>query len=242
MGMRALFEAERSRAAGWAEAPAHQARVLSLYSRAATETSAFAELLAVLAVDPATGAPALLREDDIASRPGIGLLPPGWPSQLLEAAWTYLHQATPPGEDCLDHLDTWSLAAETGYLAFALLARSEAPDRTLPSLSSGILAAWAPAMLSIPVGTGHFDVKRILLTQFAQAVPDILPGLISRLLLGHLSTRVWPSRLDPLDAACTKAVCDVIAGHLAAITSALPVMLASPPQAEGAAEQCPGAR
>jgi hypothetical protein len=182
MGMRALFEAERSRAAGWAEAPAHQARVLSLYSRAATETSAFAELLAVLAVDPATGAPALLREDDIASRPGIGLLPPGWPSQLLEAAWTYLHQATPPGEDCLDHLDTWSLAAETGYLAFALLARSEAPDRTLPSLSSGILAAWAPAMLSIPVGTGHFDVKRILLTQFAQAVPDILPGLISRLL------------------------------------------------------------
>lgn len=58
--------------------------------------------------------------------------------------------------------DTWSLTAETGYLAFTLLARGEAPGRTLRSLSSGILVAWAPAILSVPVGTGHFDVKRIL--------------------------------------------------------------------------------
>jgi hypothetical protein len=51
---------------------------------------------------------------------------------------------------------------------------------------------------------------------------------------------LWPSRLEPLDVACTEAVGDVIASHLAAVTSALRATIARSPQAEGAGGTVPG--
>jgi hypothetical protein len=230
-----LFESEKTRAAGWTGAPTHRARVLSLYERAATETSAFAELLAALTTNPDTGATGF-RNDDLAQLPGVALLPPGWPDRLGEAAWTYLHQADPPGEACLDHPDKWSLTGEAGYMALVTLARTEAPGRILLAVDSSILTAWAPAILWAPPMTGNYDVKRALLTHLTEAVPGILPGLVTRLLLGHVAVVVWPNRLEPLDAAFTEAVGDVITSHLPAFTGTLRDVIESLPQPAGAGE------
>lgn len=229
---RDIFEADHAQVAGWAQAPAHRAQVLDLYERAAGDASAFMELLAALAVNPATGNSAPFREDNIARCPGIELLPPGWPDQLREAAWNYVHRTTPPGEDCLDHHETWSVTAETGYLALLLLARSAPAAKNLSSLTTSTLAAWAPAILSVPASAEDFDVKRPLLARLTHETPAILPGLISRFLLGHLSTSMWPNRLEALDAACTDAVGDVLTRHLSAVTDALRATIASPPSVE----------
>lgn len=78
-------------------AAAHAVHVLDLYDAASSDPSAFAELLWLLQVNPVTGHGEHSHNADLATRPGITLLPPRWAGPLAEAAWNYLHQRTPPG-------------------------------------------------------------------------------------------------------------------------------------------------
>ena len=180
----------------------------------ATIRPAFEELLWDLQVDPVTGHGEHTRQADIATWPGIRLLPPGWEGQLGEAAWNYLHQLTPPGPDLLDRPGRLPWPAEAGYLALAHLVLHEAPGRTLAALDSRVLARWAAPILAYPEyhdakDDGH--AKPVLLARLAQVAPDDLPALISKLAAGHLASGSWPAGLEALDAACTDPVGDVLA-------------------------------
>ena len=227
---RRIFEASRPRPAGWEHAAAHAVRVLDLYDAARSDTSAFEELLWNLQVDPVTGHGEHTRQADIATRPGIRLLPPGWEGQLGEAAWNYLHQRTPPGPDLLDRPGRLPWPAEAGYLALAHLVLHEAPGRTLAALDGRMLARWAAPILAYPEYHDAKDdgqAKPVLLARLAQVAPDDLPALISKLAAGHLASGSWPAGLEALDAVCTDPVGDVLAGHLRAVTDAMAAALAS---------------
>jgi hypothetical protein len=227
---RRIFEASQPRPAGWEHAATHAVRVLDLYDAARSDTSAFEELLWNLQIDPVTGHGEHTRQADIANRPGIRLLPPGWDGQLREAAWNYLNQRTPPGPDLLDRPGRLPWPAEVGYLALAHLVLHEAPSRTLAALDGRVPARWAAPILAYPEyhdakDDGH--AKPVLLARLAQVAPDDLPALISKLAAGHLASGSWPAGLEALDAVCTGPVGDVLAGHLRVVIDAMAAALAS---------------
>ena len=86
-------------------------------------------LVYALHADPDDGRFAPAAGDDLASRPGVRLLPQGSEQHVREAAWHYLHQGTPPGPDILDTPDQLLLTALAGYLALAFLIRAPASRR-----------------------------------------------------------------------------------------------------------------
>ena len=202
---RRIFEASRPRpqAAGWDGAAAHAVRVLDLYGTAGSDTSAFEELLWLLQIDPVTGHGQHSHHADLGTRPGITLLPPDWAAPLGEVAWNYLHQRTPPGPDLLDRPGSLPWPAEAGYLALAHLVLQNAPGRTLAMLDSQLVARQAAPILAYPQARdteADRQAKQALLARLAQAAPDDLPGLISRLAAGHLASGSWPAGLEALDS------------------------------------------
>ncbi len=226
---RSIFESTRPRSSGWGGAPAHTVEVLDLYQRAATESGAFLGLIYVLQVDPVTGRGMPPADDDLASRPGIRLLPPdAWPKHLQDAAWNYLQQGASPGPEILDTPDRRPFQAQAGYLALAFLLRHELPGR--PKLAEGqVLARWAPSILAsaaLPARTSGADPKRILLARLAEAAPGDLPGLIDRLIQGHLAAGAWPDRLEPLDAAFNGTMAGILTRGLGSAATALAALLA----------------
>ena len=226
---RRIFETSRPRQAGWEHAAAHAIRVLDLHDAASSDTSAFEELLWLLQIDPVTGRGEHSHRADIATRPGIRLLPPEWEGQLGEAAWNYLHQCTPPGPDLLDRPGSLPWPAEAGYLALAHLVLHEAPGHTLATLEGQLLVRWAAPILAYPEIRDSKDdgqAKPVLLTRLAQVAPDDLPALISKLAAGHLASGSWPAGLEALDSVCTNPVGDVLAGHLRTVTDAMATALA----------------
>ncbi len=222
---RRIFENSRPRTTGWDQAAAHAARVLDLYDAASSDTSAFEELLWLLQIDPVTGQSQHSYRADIATRPGVSLLPPGWPDWVGQAAWNYLHHCTPPGPDILDRPGSLPWSAVTGYLALAHLVLRGAPDRTLTLLDGQRVAGWAAPILAYPP-MDDSQVKQALLTRLAQVAPDALPALISRLAAGHLASGSWPTGLETLDSVCTEPVGDVLASHLRTVIDAMAAALA----------------
>ena len=201
---RSIFDSMRPRPSGWAGAPAHAAEVLDLYQRAATDAAAFPGLVYALHADPDDGRFAPAAGDDLASRPGVRLLPQGSEQHVREAAWHYLHQGTPPGPDILDTPDQLLLTALAGYLALAFLIRHPPHGGTAQLPADDVLGRWAPSVLvttadvDSPQGP---DPRQVLLSRLAETASAGLPGLAGRLIEGHLATRTWPYRLESLDAA-----------------------------------------
>ena len=195
--------ARRARPGGRARL-AHTAEVLDLYQRAATDAAAFPGLVYALHADPDDGRFTPAADDDLASRPGVRLLPPGWEQHVREAAWHYLHQGTPPGPAILDTPDQLLLTALAGYLALAFLIRHP-PRGGIAQLPAGdVLGRWAPSILVTTAGADSPqgpDPRQVLLSHLAETASAGLPGLAGRLIEGHLATRTWPHRLESLDAA-----------------------------------------
>lgn len=226
------FELSQRRRPVWEEAPQHAARILDLYERASSEPPTFWQLLYLLQVDPVTGRGVHHHSDDIADRPGIRLLPGDWLDHLREAAWNYLHEGAPIDEEFVDKPTLTSWPAEAGYLALTLLARHEAPGRTLDDLDRRVLADWAAAILAfpaVPANAGDSVLKRALLARLADAASGKLPGLVDRIIVGHLRLGWRPSELALLDNAYTDAVGDVFARRLPEVIAALRNTLASGP-------------
>jgi hypothetical protein len=209
---RSIFDSMRPRPSGWAGAPTHAAEVLDLYQRAPTDAAAFADLVCALHFDPRDGHFVPSADDDLASRPGIRLLPQGWEQHVREAAWHYLHQGNPPGPDILDTPDRLPLPAQAGYLALAFLIRHQPPGGAPQLPADAVLGRWAPSILVTAAGADSpqgpdprqvllADPRRVLLARLAGSASAGLPGLAGRLIEGHLATRTWPFGLDYLDAA-----------------------------------------
>jgi len=226
---RSAFESSQPWPAGWDRAAAHAEHVLDIYDHAGSDTSAFEELLWLLQVDPDTGRSMHSYDDDIATRPGITLLPAGWADQFSDAAWNYLHQRTPPGPDLLDRPGRLPWPAVAGYLALGHLARHETRGRTLTMLGNQFVARWAAPILAYPdirETEDHGETKRVLLTRLARATPADLPNLISRLAVGHLASGSWPSGLEVLNSIWTDPVGDALTRHLRTVTDAMAATLA----------------
>ena len=201
---RSIFDAMRPRPSGWEGAAAHAAEVLGLYQRAASDAAAFPGLVYVLHVDPGDGRFVPAAADDLASRPGTALLPPGWKPHVRQAAWHYLHQGTPPGPDILDTPGQLPLTAQAGYLALAFLVRHPAHGGGAQLPSDAVLARWAPSILLTGPGSGSPqspDPRQVLLGRLAGSPSADLPALAGRLIEGHLTTRTWPYLLESLGAA-----------------------------------------
>jgi hypothetical protein len=201
---RRIFDSMRPRPSGWADAPTHASQVLDLYQRAPTDAAAFAGLLYALQFDPRDGRPVPSADDDLASRPGIRLLPQGWEQHVREGAWHYLHQGNPPGPDILDTPDRLPLLAQAGYLALAFPIRHQ-PSSGAPQLpADAVLGRRAPSVLITAADADSRqgpDPRQVLLARLAGSASAGLPGLAGRLIEGHLATRTWPFGLDYLDAA-----------------------------------------
>jgi hypothetical protein len=167
----------------WADAPAHAAEVLDLYRCAPTDAAAFADLVRALHFDPRDGRPVPSVDDDLASRPGIRLLPQGWEQHVREAAWHYLRQGNPPGPDILDTLTgsrsrprrgTWPLPSSSGTSRLAAprqLLADAVPDRRAPSVLVTAAGADSPRgpdprqvllALHAMLGDSHSRMKRSL--------------------------------------------------------------------------------
>ena len=201
---RSIFDAMRPRSSGWAGAAAHAAEVLGLYQRAASDAAAFPGLVYVLHADPGDGRFVPSADDDLGSRPGTALLPPGWQPHVRQAAWHYLHQGTPPGPDILDTPGQLPLTAQAGYLALAFLVRHPAPGGGAQLPSDAVLARWAPSVLLIGPGSDSpqgADPRQVLLGRLAGSPSAGLPALARRLIEGYLATRTWPFLLESLEAA-----------------------------------------
>lgn len=223
-----VYKASQPRPRGWDAAPAHFARVLDLYKRAPGEPAAFADLLQLLQIDPATGQGRHSLDGDLTSRPGIRILPPDeWPDRLEDAARNYLARVTPPGPELLDQPDKIFWLAEVGYLALAYLVRREQAGATPATAGTEAVSAWAISILTFPDWVDN-GIKRVLLARLAQAAPDQLPGLVRRLVAAHVDTGAWPRRLETLDAAWTSAVADVLAQGIEAAAQALSTVSVSP--------------
>ena len=82
---RSIFDSMQPRPSGWAGAAAHAAEVLDLYQRAATDAAAFPGLVYALHTDPGDGRFMPAADDDLASRPGIRLLPQGWEQHVRQS-------------------------------------------------------------------------------------------------------------------------------------------------------------
>ena len=233
---RSIFDSMQPRPSGWAGAPTHAAEVLDLYQRAATDAVAFPGLVYALHTDPDDGRFMPTADDDLASRPGARLLPQGWEQHVREAAWNYLHEGTPPGPDILDTPDRLLLPAYSGYLALAFLIRHRAPGSTqLPA--DAVLGRWAPSVLVTGIGADSPQgtaPRQVLLARLAESASAGLPGLVERLIEGHLATRTWPSRLESLDAAFDSKLGATLTrcldSSVAALAGFLPSGSASPGQ------------
>jgi hypothetical protein len=234
---RKIYDSMRPPLAGWADAPAHAVSVVSLYQRAATEADAFPALVHALYIDPDSGSPVAAVDDDLASRPGIRLLPPqGWQQGMHDAAWHYLHQGTPPGPDILDRPDRLRLDAHAGYLALVFLIRHQPPGRAVQLLAEPVLDLWAPVILTAiegPANSADTSPRQILLARLAQSASADLPGLISRLICGHLATRAWPHRLESLDAVFNISVAETLTSSLDSAVTALATLLAADRPGQG---------
>lgn len=194
----------------WDGASAHLARVLDRYEQAPGDTAAFAELLHLLQFDPDTGHGTHSLDGDLTSRPGIRALPQDeWPGQLADAARNYLAQAAPSGMESLDQPGKLSWLDEVGYLALAYLKRREQAGDASSATDASTIAAWAVPVLVFPERVDN-GIKRVLLARLAEAAPDLLPGLIARLITAHIAADVLPTRLESLDAAWTRSVGDVL--------------------------------
>ena len=225
---RSIFNATRPRPSGWAGAATHAARVLDLYQRAASDATAFPGLVNVLHVDPGDGRIPPVADNDLATRPGITLLPPGWEQHVRQAAWHYLHQGTPPGPGILDTPGQLSLTALAGYLALAFLVRNQAPRGAAHLPNDAVLARWAPSVLA--TGTGADDPlgpdpRQVLLERLAGSAMADLPGLAGRLIEGYLATRTWPSRLESLDAAYSDDLAATLTRCLGSAVAAMAAFL-----------------
>jgi hypothetical protein len=234
---RRIFDSMQPRPSGWAGAPTHAAEVLDLYQRAATDAAAFPGLVYALHVDPDDGRFMPTADDDLASRPGIRLLPQGWEQHVREAAWHYLHQGTPPGPDILDTPDRLPLPAHAGYLALAFLIRHQPPGGAAQLPADAVLGRWAPSVLVTGAGTDNpqgTDPRQVLLARLAVSASADLPGLIGRLIEGHLATRTWPNRLESLDAAFDSKLAATLTrcldSSVAALAGFLPPSSAPPGQ------------
>jgi hypothetical protein len=72
------------------------------------------------------------------------------------------------------------------YVALAYL-RRRGQDGAAPSITgSSTTGAWAVSILTFP--GGEDGIRRALLADLAKAAPDLLPGLICRLVAAHLDT------------------------------------------------------
>lgn len=234
---RRIFESIRPRPAGWADAPAHATKVLDLYQRAPADTAAFAGLVYALHVDPRDGRPVPSADDDLASRPGVRLLPQGWAQHVHEAAWHYLHEANPPGPDILDTPDRLPLPAQAGYLALAFLLRHQPPDGAPQLPEDAVLGQWASSVLITAAGVDSPQgpvPRQVLLARLAGSASAGLPGLAGRLIEGHLATRTWPFGLEYLDAAFNSELAATLTRCLdsavAALAGYLPPCSAPPDQ------------
>ena len=234
---RSIFDSMRPRPSGWAGAPAHAAEVLDLYQRAVTDAAAFSGLVYALHTDPEDGRFTPAADDDLARRPGIRLLPQGWEQHVREAAWHYLHRGTPPGPDILDTPDRLPLPAHAGYLALAFLIRHQAPGGAAQLPTDAVLGRWAPSVLITGAGAGSPqgpDPRQVLLARLAESASAGLPGLVERLIEGHLATRTWPNRLESLDAAFNSKLAATLTrcldSSVAALAGFLPPSSAPPGQ------------
>ena len=221
---RSIFNTTRPRPSGWAGAAAHAAEVLDLYQRAASDAAAFPGLVNVLHVDPGDGRVRPVADDDLASRPGITLLPPGWEQHVRQAAWHYLHQGIPPGPGILDTPDQLPLTALAGYLALIFLIRYRAPSGAAYLPDDAVLARWAPSVLVTGTGAGGPpgpNLRQVLLKRLAGSAAACLPGLAGRLIEGHLATRTWPFRLESFDAAYNEDLAVTLTRCLGSAAAAL---------------------
>ena len=201
---RRIFDSMRPRSSGWEGAPAYASQVLDLYQRATTDAAAFPGLVYTLHFDPGSGREVPSADDDLASRPGIRLLPQEWEQRVREAAWHYLDQGDPPGPDILDTPDRLPLLAQAGYLALAFLIRHQPPGGAPQLPADAILGRWAPSVLVTAAGADNPQgphPRQVLLTRLGRSASADLPGLAARLIEGHLATRTWPFGLDYLDDA-----------------------------------------
>jgi hypothetical protein len=225
---RSIFNATRPRPSVWEGAAAHAAEVLDLYRRAVSEATAFLGLVNVLHVDPGDGHVRPVADDDLASRPGITLLPPGWEQHTHQAAWHDLHQGTPPGPGILDTPDQLPLTALAGYLALAFLVRHQAPCGAARLPDDAVLAHWASSVLVTRIGADSPqgpDPRQVLLESLAGSATADLPGLAGRLIEGYLATRTWPSRLESLDAAYSDDLAATLTRCLGSAVAALAAFL-----------------
>lgn len=228
-----VWEGSQPRRSSWDAAPAHLARVLDRYQRAPGDPAAFADLLYLLQVDPATGQIRHELDGDLTSRPGIQVLPPGeWQGRLADSARNYLAQATPPGLELLDQPGSIFWVAEFGYLALAYLLRGEQDGATPTAADYSTVTTWAVSILTFPDWTDD-GVKRVFLARLALAAPERLAGSLRRLIAAHIDTGTWPSRLETLDAAWTSTVADVLAQGIDSAAQALASVAAAPSQAPG---------
>ena len=220
---RSIFDAMQPRPPGWTGAAAHAAEVLRLYQRAGTDAAAFPGLVYVLHIDPGDGRFVPAADDDLASRPGTTLLPPGWEPHVRQAVWHYLHQGTPPGPDILDTPGQLPLTAQAGYMALAFLVRHPAPGGVqLPS--DAVLARWAPSILLTGPGSDSPqgpDPRRILLARLAGPPSAGLPALAGQLIEGYLATRTWPYLLESLGAAWNDGLAATLTRCLGSAATAL---------------------
>lgn len=113
-------------------------------------------------------------------------------------------RAPRPGPDILDTPDRLPLPAHAGYLALAFLIRHQARGGAAQLPAGAVLGRWAPSVLVTGAGAGSpqgTDPRQVLLARLAESASADLPGLVERLIEGHLATRTWPHRLESLDAA-----------------------------------------
>lgn len=81
---RRVHSNSQPRPKGWDGASAHMVEVLDLYDRAPGDVNAFAKLLYLLQIDPATGRGSHSLDGDLTDRPGIQILPSEkWPDWLV---------------------------------------------------------------------------------------------------------------------------------------------------------------
>jgi hypothetical protein len=220
----------RPRKPVWEKASEHAAGVLDLYNRATTEPSAFWRLLYSLQVDPATGGGFIVHGDDVTTRPGVALLPDGWLQNLIEAAWVYLHDGVPSGDEFLDQPNMTNWAIQAGYLALALLVRYGTSGRNLESLEDTVVVAWTGAVLvfpAVPFNAGDRNLKQELLRRLAVPARDQLPRLLHRIVAGHITLGWRPSELELLDDAYSDEIGDVLVRCLADAVAALAAALES---------------
>jgi len=231
---RNLFRATRPHSTTWAAASAHAAELLGLYQRAAGDATAFPQLVYAMHVDPGDGRFRPTSDDDLASRPGIALLPVGWEPYLRQAGLHYLEHGTPPGPGILDTPGQLPLTAQAGYLALAYLIRHPAPGRAAQLPSDDVLARWAPSVLLTGAGSDTLpgpDAKKVLLGRLAGSPAADLPVLVTRFIEGHLTTRTWPSLLEPVDAAYNDELAMTLTSSLGTATAALDEFFANGPPA-----------